>query len=199
MLNYFATTAVEDTRTGLFLTAHHIGKERPWRFPGGKLDTIKGESAIAAAIRELEEELGILSANPRFLGVQHIQADGNLWIGYSFHITGWIGVPRIMEPAKHDQLEWLSAKELIDRGSEFEASLITLARLTPIQERILNLISSFQDEDGVNNEQLAARASLSYNEFRKQMCIIRRAARLQSRKAHRPEIADWWRQMRGGI
>lgn len=201
MLKYFATTAVEDKVTGRFLMAHHVGKVRPWRFPGGKIDTIKGESPVQASIRELYEEVGITPKDPkpRFLGVRHIQADGDLWIGYSFHITEWFGEPRIQEPAKHDELRWLYPSELDALGSDFESSLVTLSRLTPIQERILNLIVDFQDEAGVNNEQLAARAGIPFWTFVNEMKAIRRAANIRSRKEHRPEIAAWWRSMRGGL
>lgn len=208
-MKYFATTAVENS-AGEFLVVHHAGKERPWRFPGGKLDTRKGESAIDCSIRELREEVGIIptAPRPRFLGIQHVTIDGDDWVGYGFHITEWTGTPRILEPAKHDQLLWITPAKLEELGStlcasrsvrSFELNLVTLSRLTPIQERIMSLIVQFEKEKGVTNEQLAARAGITNSAWRNELDTVRKAARLQSRKAHRSDLVAWWRRMRGGL
>lgn len=200
MNNYFATTAVQHPRTKRFLTLRAIGKEQPWRFPGGKLNVVSGESAVNAASRELMEEVGIRSTVPlRFLGVQHVQADSDLWVGYGFYTDRWEGTPAIHEPAKHDRLEWFSEGDVERFSNPFEKSLVTLSKLTPIQVKILDAIRDYKNEDEVSNEQIAARLLIPYRTWNYQLDQARKLAGLRSRKAHRAELAGWWRQIRGGI
>ena len=81
--------------------------------PGGKHDG--GESLARAAARELFEETGLIvdESTLKFGHLLHSQdADGTEWMGAFFIAESWSGEPRLMEPHKHDALEWHSVDSL---------------------------------------------------------------------------------------
>lgn len=77
-----------------------------------------GETAAAAAIREAEEEIGILLTHDQLIPLTVMQrTDGtNAPIeqraDWYFASTGWSGTPRIMESAKCAGLEWFDLTDL---------------------------------------------------------------------------------------
>lgn len=114
--------------TGRFLTLHFPQKmERQWRFAGGKVEP--GELLIIAAARELEEELGVEGINLRLVNTQTEYVDGGIWTGFFFE-ADVMGMPVIMEPHKHDDLQWLTSLELKERDAhpEWEVAAALEAR-----------------------------------------------------------------------
>lgn len=90
-----------------------------WHLPSGKLDA--DESALDAAAREAEEEIGVL-INPddlHHVHTLHVNGSGpEPRLGLFFEARRWVGEPNNCEPAKCSALRWfpLNAlpKELID-------------------------------------------------------------------------------------
>lgn len=71
--------------------------------PGGHVD--EGERVIEAAIRELNEELGIIvQAND--LQFVMVKPDEK-YINFFFRVLKWQGTPKNMEPEKHADMAWL--------------------------------------------------------------------------------------------
>ena len=71
--------------------------------PGGHVD--EGERVIEAAIRELNEELGIVvQAND--LQFVMVKPDEK-YINFFFRVLKWQGTPKNMEPEKHADMAWL--------------------------------------------------------------------------------------------
>jgi 8-oxo-dGTP diphosphatase len=66
--------------------------------PGGKLDP--GEEPLAGAIRETEEETGIIALEPRLAAVMRfVDLEGDDWLGYVFVAERYAGIPRITPEA----------------------------------------------------------------------------------------------------
>jgi len=76
-----------------------------WEFPGGKMDI--DESALAAARRELSEELGldVVTVGDRLMAVQD---EGSPFV-IEFFETAAEGTP---QPLEHSELGWFSVPEL---------------------------------------------------------------------------------------
>lgn len=103
-----ATVLIEGP-LGSFLMLDHV-KAGQYRFPGGRLED--GEVPMAAAARELKEELGIELRAVRLLTEKRHHVSGRDWIGYYFICTEYSGTPRVMEPAKHRGIKYLTLAEM---------------------------------------------------------------------------------------
>ena len=79
--------------------------------PAGHLDG--GETVMAAAAREAEEETGVWieEADILFSSVMH-RIDGDERVDFFVHVRQWHGEPINAEPDKCDELRWVSVKEL---------------------------------------------------------------------------------------
>jgi mutator protein MutT len=99
-----------------------------------------GESAVEAAIRELEEELNVL-AQPEYLRLIHIYHAylDTPYINFIFITSKWQGEPTINEPDKCTEIKYFSVKDLpanSTRGVRMAASnnfseTVAISKLTP--------------------------------------------------------------------
>jgi ADP-ribose pyrophosphatase YjhB (NUDIX family) len=77
-----------------------------WGIAGGKVDLY--ETAAEAARREIAEELGVeIAADELLCLVDQIdRAAGEHWLSPVFLVEGFDGEPCILEPHKHEGLDW---------------------------------------------------------------------------------------------
>lgn len=84
--------------------------------PGGKVE--KNESVLAAAVREVEEEVGVTLTQVRHVATVYDRADDEeddlKWIHIVFHADAWSGELYNAEPALHSELQWFDPKDLPD-------------------------------------------------------------------------------------
>lgn len=95
-----------------------------WNIPGGKLDFM--EKAEDAARRETLEETGLTVGALRLLCAdeQIFPNDRHHWISLLYVTEDFSGEASIMEPEKHDGLEWFPLDALPENLSEFVKSAV---------------------------------------------------------------------------
>jgi ADP-ribose pyrophosphatase YjhB (NUDIX family) len=83
-----------------------------WQKPGGTVDY--GEKVIDAMKREIREETNVDVAVWGYLPhTDHIiKKDGQHWVAFNYLGSIRKGVPKIMEPRKHEDLKWFNMKKL---------------------------------------------------------------------------------------
>lgn len=94
-----------------------------WHLPSGKLDA--GESVLHAAIREAEEEIGVLidPADLRHVHTIHVNGSGpEPRLGLFFATHHWIGEPTNREPTKCSGVAWFLLHQLPDRIIDYPAA-----------------------------------------------------------------------------
>ena len=94
-----------------------------WSLPGGKLDPM--ETMLHGAGRETSEEVGIVAVM-RALGIVTEDMDWGPdlhFVTHYFQAMSWTGVPRIMEPHKHDGLSWIDQDALAEAARRPVAGL----------------------------------------------------------------------------
>ncbi len=100
-----------------------------WALPSGRLEA--GEDVVTAAVRELDEELGIAADDDdmTFVGVTHALPPGRAArIGFGFALTRWRGEPAIREPDRCSALTWCSPDALPARTLPYTTEIIRLYR-----------------------------------------------------------------------
>jgi 8-oxo-dGTP diphosphatase len=100
---------LRDTQGRILITRRHEDTHQggKWEFPGGKL--MPGESAYAALVRELEEELGIeVTAAHPLIQVRHAYLDRKVMLEV-FEVTSFRGTPHGRE---NQPLAWVAPSEL---------------------------------------------------------------------------------------
>lgn len=93
-------------RHGQFLMLHRQGTHGgdTWGVPGGNIEL--GESEIAAARREVAEEVGVLIANVTIAGVTHDTVSGKQYATTWLTSTLDVGEPKNLEPHKCREVRW---------------------------------------------------------------------------------------------
>lgn len=94
-----------------------------WHLPSGKLDA--GESAIDAASREVEEEVGVLieSADLHHVHTIHVNGSGpEPRLGLFFEARHWTGEPTNREPDKCSAVRWFPLDDLPDQLIDYPAT-----------------------------------------------------------------------------
>lgn len=84
---------------------HHYG------LPSGKVE--REEAALAAAIREAKEEIGVTfdSQHAKHVLTMH-RNEGSDWVDFFFEASEWQGEPHNAEPHMHSELAWLDPHNL---------------------------------------------------------------------------------------
>ena len=99
-----------------------------WAVPAGHVE--RGESAIAAAVRELKEEVGIDVEPADLVPVTAMHRTGGNGdpiderVDFFFMASKWTGEPRLMEPDKAAALEWYALDKLPDPLVPHEARVL---------------------------------------------------------------------------
>lgn len=78
-----------------------------YTLPGGHVEL--GESFVAAAIREVQEETGLTMRNPQLCGVKQFPSNGHRYIVMLFRATEFEGELRSSEEGK---MEWIPRNAL---------------------------------------------------------------------------------------
>ncbi|MEU1546149.1 NUDIX domain-containing protein [Nocardia sp. NPDC005745] len=94
-----------------------------WHLPAGKLEA--GESALAAAVREAGEEVGVLidPADLRHVHSAHVVDTGREdRIGLFFETRRWAGEPVNREPDKSYELRWFPLAKLPENLIQYPAA-----------------------------------------------------------------------------
>jgi 8-oxo-dGTP diphosphatase len=112
---YVGIILKKDTRVLLVKRCNTDWAAECWNFPGGLLE--ENETLLFAAIRETEEELGIIVAARDFslvhvLQVKKSETNTKDIIGFYFMAEKWEGVPVNNEPHKHSDIGWFEIDNL---------------------------------------------------------------------------------------
>jgi 8-oxo-dGTP diphosphatase len=120
-------------REGHLLLLHRSMPGRvQWEIPGGKVEV--NESPETAAIRELNEELGVHVAIDRMVGQRDFEEDDNLlrYTWYEAHILS--GSIRIGEPEKFDAWKYWDPGEILHSGESLSRNLQNyLHTMSPVE------------------------------------------------------------------
>lgn len=95
-----------------------------WNIPGGKVDFM--EKAEEAARRETAEETGLTVGVVRLIAVdeQIFPDEKHHWFSLLYVTEDFSGEARIMEPSKHDGMEWFPLDALPEPLSAFARTAI---------------------------------------------------------------------------
>ncbi|MEP7455209.1 NUDIX domain-containing protein [Phyllobacterium sp. SB3] len=85
-----------------------------WGIPGGKVDFL--EIAEHAVRREALEETGLSAGTISLLGIseQLFHEEQQHWLGVLFLAEDFSGEVQLLEPEKHDGIDWFSLENLPD-------------------------------------------------------------------------------------
>jgi len=102
-------------RDGKYLVIRRCGsgyRDGEYTFPAGHVDD--GETATMAAVRELNEEVGIeINENSlKFIHAMQRHESDEDYFDFYFKINKWTDEPEIREPNKMDDLRWATPNEI---------------------------------------------------------------------------------------
>jgi len=115
---------IRDKSGRVLLIHRNTAKLTQWELPGGKLES--GEAPEAAAIREVQEEVGISVQITKLLGNTEFEDDGILWkyAWFNAEISG--GEPQLGEPDRYDGMAYF---DLLDSGLPARGISINISNL----------------------------------------------------------------------
>ena len=99
-----------------------------WAVPAGHVE--HGESAVTAALREVQEEVGVEIDPADLVPVTAMHRTGGNGqsiderVDFFFTASRWQGEPRLMEPGKATGLDWFSFDKLPDPVVPHEARVL---------------------------------------------------------------------------
>jgi 8-oxo-dGTP pyrophosphatase MutT (NUDIX family) len=117
-----------DDQVLLLLRANTGYLDGYWAMPAGHVE--KDESVLAAAIREVREEVGVEIDPADLVPVTAMHRTGGNGqaiderVDFFFTTSRWTGEPRLMEPGKADGLGWYSVDNLPDPVVPHEARVL---------------------------------------------------------------------------
>lgn len=110
----------------LFLLREHTGfMDGTYCLPSGHVE--EGESFTTAAIRETEEEVGVIVSKEkmRLVYTMHRQAANDIRVDLFFETETWTGEPVNKEPDKHGHLVWLTPEEMATKPiMDYQAAVL---------------------------------------------------------------------------
>jgi 8-oxo-dGTP diphosphatase len=105
-----AIAVIQDEQNRILITQRPLDVPHGglWEFPGGKLNP--QETAAAALVREIKEEIGLEVLQHQFLGEIHHQYPDQLVKLMVFKVTQYLGIPACLE----DQMgiQWMHPRDL---------------------------------------------------------------------------------------
>ncbi|MBP6913531.1 MAG: NUDIX domain-containing protein [Candidatus Levybacteria bacterium] len=85
-----------------------LGRRRTGKYsiPAGHME--EGEESVAAALREVKEEVGVRvdTLNTRLVNIGNFKDPDGQRIGYFYETKIWTGKPKVMEPDIHSNILW---------------------------------------------------------------------------------------------
>ena len=109
LLNITVYILIQQGSSLLLLHRQNTGwQDNKWSLPAGRHDG--GQTLPEAAARELLEETGLIvkAANLELVHLQHHKTGrtSHEWLGVYFRASSWAGIPTLLEPDKHDAIQW---------------------------------------------------------------------------------------------
>lgn len=117
---------LKDNEGRILLLHRNTIKLKQWELPGGKIEN--NEKPSEAAIRELQEELGVCVSITDYLGNKEFVENGYIMNYYWYECIIIQGTPRVMEN-KFDMLKFWSVSELDDIYEELSPNMKNLLPL----------------------------------------------------------------------
>jgi 8-oxo-dGTP pyrophosphatase MutT (NUDIX family) len=133
MATQLAGCVIKDEAGKVLLIHRNTERLVQWELPGGKVEP--GESLQAAAIREVEEEVGLQVSLEREIGVASFDDNGVTWEYHWFEATIVAGKVAIGEPDRFDGAEYFDIFDM--DADQVSINILNLRRAVKEEGAIL--------------------------------------------------------------